>query len=99
VANIWPRREGACPGIVEKAVMEGFARTAFGGGPPVATDTRLGLVIGLGVVLAVAVIYFPKAGHPDRATAVVPSLPGAVRGTESALRPPAQTPTAQFNRQ
>jgi hypothetical protein len=61
-----------------------------------ATDTRLGLVIGLGVVLAVAVVYFPKAGRPDRAAAVVPSLPSAVQGSESALRPPVQTPAARF---
>ncbi len=54
-----------------------------------ATDMKLGLVVGVGVVLAVAVIYFPKAGRPDRTNAVVPSLPAATRGAESALRPPA----------
>ena len=42
-----------------------------------ATDTRLGLVVGVAVVLAVAVIYFPKAGRSDRSSAVVPSLPAA----------------------
>jgi hypothetical protein len=64
-----------------------------------ATDTRLGLVVGVGLVLAVAVIYFPKAGHGDRTNAVVPSLPAAARGTDTALRPPVSTPAARFDGQ
>ena len=50
----------------------------------------------MGVVLAVAVIYFPKAGQADRANAVVPSLPAAARGPDTALLP--QTPAAEFGR-
>jgi hypothetical protein len=60
-----------------------------------ATDMKLGMVLGVGVVLAVAVVYFPKAGRPDRANAVVPSLPAA-RGLDTALLP--QSPTGQFDR-
>jgi hypothetical protein len=56
-----------------------------------ATDMKLGMVLGVGVVLAVAVVYFPKAGHSDRANAVVPSLPAAAAAPENALRPPAQS--------
>jgi hypothetical protein len=52
-----------------------------------ATDTRLGLVIGVAVVLAVAVIYFPKSGTADRTNSVVPSLPAAARGTDTVLLP------------
>ncbi|HEY1376911.1 MAG TPA: hypothetical protein VGF55_08955 [Gemmataceae bacterium] len=52
-----------------------------------ATDMKLGLVVGVAVVLAVAVIYFPKAGKSDRTNAVVPSLPAATRGAESAMLP------------
>ncbi len=42
-----------------------------------ATDVKLGMVVGLGVVLAVAVTYFPKAGPRTGTGAVVPSLPTA----------------------
>ena len=58
-----------------------------------ATDVKLGLVVGLGVVLAVAVTYFPKAGPRARSGAVVPSLPVAARGAEGPARlPPAESP-------
>jgi hypothetical protein len=51
------------------------------------TDARLGLVVGVAVVLAVAVVYFPKAGRADRANSVVPSLPAAARAADTALVP------------
>ena len=46
------------------------------GGGAMKNDTKLGLVIGLGIVLAVAVTYYPKSasGKPSSAN-VVPSLP------------------------
>jgi len=55
-----------------------------------ATDTKLGLVIGVAVVLTVGVIYYPKVNQSrDRANAVVPSLPAATR--TAGLQVPAQT--------
>jgi hypothetical protein len=56
-----------------------------------ATDMKLGMVLGVGVVLAVAVVYFPKAGRPDRASAVVPSLPAAAAAPDNALLPPVES--------
>jgi hypothetical protein len=48
------------------------------------TDTKLGMVVGVVAVLAVAIIYFPKTAPSDRTTAVVPSI---TRGAETALLP------------
>jgi hypothetical protein len=55
------------------------------------TDVKLGMVVGLGVVLAVAVTYFPKAGPRQGTGAVVPSLPAATRAADAA---PVQTVAA-----
>jgi hypothetical protein len=52
-----------------------------------ATDTKLGLVVGVVVVMAVAVVYFPKKAPTDRTTAVVPSLPAVSRNSD--ITPPA----------
>ena len=43
------------------------------------TDIKLGMVVGLGLVLTVAVTYYSKAVTPPsgRAGSVVPSLPSA----------------------
>jgi hypothetical protein len=54
------------------------------------TDVKLGMVVGLAVVLAVAVTYFPKTGTRGGAHAVVPSLP-AVREADA---PNGQQPDA-----
>jgi hypothetical protein len=62
-----------------------------------ATDTKLGLVLGVGLVIAVAVIYFPKTAQADRTTAVVPSLPAATSSGAPYLRP-APPPAVQINR-
>jgi hypothetical protein len=62
------------------------------------TDSKLGLVVGVGVVLAVAVIYFPKGVQTDRTTAVVPSLPAATRAADTALLPTGPTATARLDR-
>ena len=51
------------------------------------TDTKLGMVVGVAAVLAVAIIYFPKTAPTDRTTAVVPSLPTVTRGADAALLP------------
>ena len=51
-----------------------------------ATDAKLGLVVGLGVVLSVAVTYYPKAG-PRRGTGtVVPPRPAATRADDAAAQ-------------
>jgi hypothetical protein len=63
-----------------------------------ATDSKLGLVVGVGVVLAVAVIYFPKGVQTDRTAAVVPSLPAVSHGTDTALLPTGPTATARLDR-
>jgi hypothetical protein len=47
------------------------------------TDSKFGMVIGVVVVLAVAIIYFPKTTPSDRTTAVVPSLPAVSRGMDT----------------
>lgn len=57
-----------------------------------ATDSKLGLVIGIGIVVAVAVVYFPKAIQRDRTNSVVPSLPAATRPIETQT---AMTPSAE----
>jgi hypothetical protein len=46
------------------------------------TDIKLGMVVGLGVVLTVAVTYYSKNVPPPngRTGNVVPSLPSAVGG-------------------
>jgi hypothetical protein len=46
------------------------------------TDIKLGMVVGLGVVLTVAVTYYSKNVAPSNARTgnVVPSLPSAVGG-------------------
>jgi hypothetical protein len=46
------------------------------------TDIKLGMVVGLGVVLTVAVTYYSKSVPPPngRTGNVVPSLPSAVGG-------------------
>ena len=62
------------------------------------TDSKLGLVVGVGVVLAVAVIYFPRGVQSDRTTAVVPSLPAVSRSTDAALLPTGSAATAQLDR-
>ncbi len=51
-------------------------------------DTKLGLVVGLGVVLAVAVTYFPREGGRGAGTSgnVVPSLPAATRDAGASAR-------------
>ncbi len=54
------------------------------------TDSKFGLVVGVGVVLAVAVIYFPRGVQTDRTAAVVPSLPAATRAVDTALLPTAR---------
>jgi hypothetical protein len=48
-----------------------------------ATDVKFGLVVGLGVVIAVAVTYYPKgsAAPAGRAGSVMPTLPGAAPHT------------------
>jgi hypothetical protein len=56
------------------------------------------MVVGVGVVLAVAVIYFPKGVQPDRTTAVVPSLPAATRSIDTALLPTGPTATARLDK-
>lgn len=48
-----------------------------------ATDSKLGLVIGVGIVVAVAVVYFPRAAQRDRTNSVVPSLPAATHPVET----------------
>jgi hypothetical protein len=63
------------------------------------TDSKLGMVVGVGVVLAVAVIYFPKGVQTDRTAAVVPSLPAATRSADTALLPTGSTATARLDRQ
>jgi len=62
------------------------------------TDTKLGMVVGVAVVMAVAVIYFPKSSHADRTTAVVPSLPSANRSTDTAFLPTGSSATTRFDR-
>ena len=62
-----------------------------------ATDSKLGLVVGVVVVMAVAVVYFPRTGASNRRTAVVPSLPAA-GSTDAAFLPPARTATARLGR-
>ena len=49
-----------------------------------ATDIKLGLVVGLGVVIAVAVTYYSKAAPTPagRAGSVMPSRPAASRATD-----------------
>ncbi len=47
------------------------------------TDIKLGMVVGLGLVLTVAVTYYSKAVTPPpngRTGSVVPSLPAAAPG-------------------
>jgi len=46
-------------------------------------DVKLGLVLGLGVVLAVAVTYYAKAvpANGPAESSAVPAQPNAVRGT------------------
>jgi hypothetical protein len=64
-----------------------------------ATDVKLGLVVGLGVVLAVAVTYYPKAGPRTGAGAVVPSLPAAgAPSRERSAAPTADTASARLDR-
>jgi hypothetical protein len=55
-------------------------------------DVKLGLVLGLGVVLAVAVTFYAKEVPANGATesSSVPAQPNAVRGTV----PPARVRTA-----
>lgn len=45
------------------------------------TDSKLGLVVGLGLVLAIAITYFPREGvhTTGPAGSVVPSLPAVPR--------------------
>jgi hypothetical protein len=62
------------------------------------TDSKLGLVVGVGLVLAVAVIYFPRGAQADRTAAVVPSLPAATRSSDPALLPTAPMATARLDR-
>jgi hypothetical protein len=56
------------------------------------------MVVGVGLVLAVAVIYFPKGVQTDRTAAVVPSLPAATRSADTALLPTGSTATARLDR-
>jgi hypothetical protein len=46
------------------------------------TDIKLGMVVGLGLVLTVAVTYYSKSAPPPngRTSNVVPSLPATVGG-------------------
>ena len=44
-----------------------------------AMDAKLGLVVGLGLVLTVAVTYYPKTGPRRGAGTVVPSRPASTR--------------------
>lgn len=50
-------------------------------------DSKLGMVLGVVVVLTVAVIYFPKSSPSDRTTAIVPSLPAMSRGVDTVQLP------------
>jgi hypothetical protein len=61
------------------------------------TDTKLGLVVGVAVVMAVAVIYFPKNAQADRTAAVVPSLPAANRAADTALLPSGPAAATRFD--
>jgi hypothetical protein len=49
-----------------------------------ASDVKLGMVVGLGVVIAVAVTYYSKAVPvpTGRADSVMPSLPAVARSGE-----------------
>ena len=52
-----------------------------------AMDAKLGLVVGLGVVMTVAVTYYPKTG-PRRGTGtVVPPRPAAARAGDVPVPP------------
>jgi hypothetical protein len=59
-----------------------------GGFRPKGKDTKLGLVVGLGVVLAVAVTYFPREGGRTGGASgnVVPSLPAVTRDAGATAR-------------
>ena len=49
------------------------------GNAAMTTDSKLGLVIGLGLVMIVAVTYYPKTAETGKTPAnVVPSLPNAL---------------------
>lgn len=61
------------------------------------TDTKLGMVVGVGLVMAVAVLYFPKATQSDRTAAVVPSLPAAGRAADTALLPSGSPAATRFD--
>jgi hypothetical protein len=50
-------------------------------------DVKLGLVVGLGVVLAVAVTYYPKAGRKGGPGPAVPALPTPARASASPTDP------------
>ena len=64
-----------------------------------ATDVKFGLVVGLGVVLAVAVTYYPKAGSRGGGGAAVPSLPAPAReATSPAKAGSAQNAPAYYGR-
>lgn len=52
------------------------------------TDVKLGLVVGLGVVLAVAVTYYPKASRHGGAGTAVPVLPTPARASTGPAAPP-----------
>jgi hypothetical protein len=52
------------------------------------TDTKLGMVVGLGIVIAVAVTYYPKGTPPKtgRTGSVMPSLPSPATAAPHAPR-------------
>jgi hypothetical protein len=59
------------------------------------TDVKLGMVVGLGVVVAVAVTYFPKAGQLSGTAGTVPAVTAAAQpGPAAQLQPAAAAPGA-----
>src|SRR5262245_28729437 len=68
-ARVWlkpaPRRRAGARrrlSLTNARAREGTATDGPRGDDVMTTDTKLGLVVGLGVVLTVAVTYYPKAG-------------------------------------
>jgi hypothetical protein len=67
--------------------MEGIATDGPQWRHVMATDAKLGLVVGLGVVLTVAVTYYPKTGPRRGAGTAVPARPTAARATSEPAPP------------
>jgi hypothetical protein len=87
------------PGIVDQVPIQRMVRQdgSRRKGLNMGTDTKLGLVVGVVVVMAVAVIYFPKGAQTDRTASVVPSLPAAGRAADTALLPSGPTAATRFD--